>query len=64
MTFVNFLWATLVFWLGGFGLFLARIVKNNWTGIGWTYIPVFWVPVLGSWPASIAVLFGGLDGGK
>ena len=63
MNIANFLWATLVFLLGGLGLFIARATKNNWTDVGWSYIPVFWVPVLGSWPASIAVLFGGLDGG-
>ena len=61
MTFINFLWACLVFWLGGIGLFIARVFKGNWTGTGWSYIPVFWIPVIGSWPVSLAVLFGGLD---
>ena len=61
MSFVNFLWACLVFWLGGLGLLITRICKGNWTSQAWTYIPFFWVPVIGSWPVSLAVLFGGLD---
>jgi hypothetical protein len=59
--FQNVLWATLIYWTGGIGLFITRYFKNNWSGAAWTYIPVFWCPIILSWPVSLTVLFGGLD---
>jgi len=56
----NFLWATLTFWLGGIGMFMTRFFRGNWTDGAWNYIPFFWLPVIGSWPISLQILFGGI----
>jgi hypothetical protein len=57
----NFMFATLIFWTGGFGYFIMRLMKNEWTKQQWSYVPVFWFPILGSWPVAAAALFGTFD---
>jgi hypothetical protein len=56
----NFILSSAIFFLGGLGILIARIVKKNWSSHSWTWIPIFWIPFL-SWPASCVVLFGGFD---
>lgn len=58
--FINFILSLAIFFLGGLGILISRIVKNNWTKQIWTWIPIFWIPVL-SFPVSALVLFGGFD---
>jgi hypothetical protein len=55
------MYSLLVTFTGGFGLFVTRIMKGNWSSHLWTYVPIFWIPVLFSWPVGLVVLFGGLD---
>ena len=57
----NLLFATLVFFLGGLGILITRIAKGNWANVKWSYLPIFWFPVLSSWPVSISVLLGHFD---
>jgi len=61
MSFANFVHATIIYFTGIVGLLIARAFKGNWSKGMWTYIPIFWVPILTSWPISLYVLFGGLD---
>lgn len=58
--FLNFILSLAIFFLGGLGILISRIVKNNWTKQIWTWIPIFWIPFL-SFPVSALVLFGGFD---
>jgi ABC-type multidrug transport system permease subunit len=57
----NLLFATLIFFLGGLGIFLTRIAKGKWSNVKWSYIPVFWIPVLSSWPVAISAIMGHFD---
>lgn len=59
--FYNFMFSMLVTMTGGFGLFVTRLMKGNWTGQQWTYVPIFWLPIFFSWPPALTVLFGGFD---
>jgi hypothetical protein len=59
--FWNFVFANLIFWLGGLGILITRIAKGQWKNQLWTYIPIFWLPILCSWPVGIAALFGYFD---
>jgi len=57
----NLLFSILISWTGGLGILATRIAKNNWSGQAWIYVPIFWIPVIFSWPPALAVLFGFLD---
>ena len=59
--FVNFLFSVLILFMGPFGMLIVRIVKGKWKNVGWSYIPIFWIPVLTSWPVAIAALIGKFD---
>lgn len=65
MEFVQFLWnvlfATLIFFGGGLGILVTRISKKKWSNVKWSYVPIFWIPVLSSWPVAISALVGGFD---
>jgi len=62
MTFFwNVIYAILIFFLGGFGILIMRIFKGVWTNQLWSYIPIFWFPMVTSWVVSIAVLLGFFD---
>ena len=56
----NFFLSLAIFFLGLPGLLIARVAKGNWAAHTWTWIPLFWIPIL-NWPASTIVLFGGFD---
>jgi hypothetical protein len=36
-------------------------MKGDWTKQQWSYVPVFWVPIVSSWPVAAAALFGMFD---
>ena len=57
----NILFAMLISFLGGIGIFITRIAKGNWTAHTWSYIPIFWIPIFFSWPVALTVLFGGFN---
>lgn len=57
----NFIFACLISFTGGFGIFITRLLKSNWTGQTWTYVPIFWIPIIFSWPVALTVLFGGMN---
>jgi hypothetical protein len=57
----NLVLAIFTFFTGLIGLLVTRAVKGNWGGELWTYIPLFWMPVLTSWTISIAILLGRFD---
>jgi len=57
----NVIFSLIILFTGGLGIFITRIAKNKWTNVKWSYIPIFWIPVLSSWPVSIAVLIGQFD---
>jgi hypothetical protein len=57
----NMVFSTLILFLGGLGIFITRIAKKKWTNVKWSYIPLFWFPVLSSWPVAIAALIGKFD---
>lgn len=59
--FWNMVYSTLILFLGGLGIFITRIKKNKWTNVKWSYLPIFWFPVLSSWPVAIAALIGKFD---
>ena len=59
--FMNIVFATLIFFLGGIGILITRIAKKKWKNVKWSYIPIFWFPVLSSWPVAIAALIGKFD---
>jgi len=40
---------------------ITRIAKGKWSNVKWAYIPIFWIPVVTSWPVAIAALFGKFD---
>lgn len=56
---VNIILAILTLGTGLVGQLIARIVKMNFTGQSWMYIPIFFIPGLSFLPA-IAILFGAL----
>ena len=56
---VNIILAILTLGTGWVGQLIARIVKMNFTGQLWMYIPIFFIPGLSFLPA-IAILFGAL----
>ena len=58
---INLVLAIFTFFTGLIGLLVTRAVKGNWGGQLWTYIPLLWMPVLTSWPISLAILVGGFD---
>ncbi len=49
-----------IFFLGLPGILIARVMKGNWTAHTWSWVPLFWIPIL-NWPISTIVLFGGFD---
>lgn len=55
----NIVLAVLTLALGIVGQIIARIVKWNFRGQLWMYIPIFYFPGLSFLPA-IAILFGAL----
>lgn len=55
----NIVLAFLTLALGIVGQIIARIVKWNFSGQLWMYIPIFYFPGLSFLPA-IAILFGAL----
>jgi hypothetical protein len=57
----NIFFASLISWTGGIGILITRIAKGNWTRVSWSYIPIFWIPVLFSWPVGVAALVGMFD---
>jgi len=57
----NLFFAFLISWTGGLGMFIMRAMKGCWGNQLWSYIPIFWIPVLFSWPISLAALFGFYD---
>lgn len=57
----NFAFATAIFWIGGPAYFVMRYMKGDWQKHTWSYIPVFWLPIMFSWPVSLTALFGGFD---
>ena len=59
--FWNWIYSIIVFLTGGFGIFMIRIIKKSWTTVKWSYIPIFWIPIVSSWPVSFAILFGQFD---
>ena len=59
--FFNFIFATLIFFFGAIGMLITRIAKGKWNTVTWSYIPLFWIPVITSWPVSIAALIGKFD---
>ena len=59
--FFNFIYATLIFFFGAIGMLIIRIAKGKWNNVTWSYIPVFWIPVITSWPVAIAALIGKFD---
>lgn len=59
--FFNFLFASLIFCLGGIGILITRIIKGKWNNVQWSYVPIFWIPVFTSWPVAIAALFEKFD---
>jgi hypothetical protein len=58
---INLVLSSLTFFTGVIGLVITRLVKLNWGGQIWTYVPFFWMPILTSWPISLTILFGGFD---
>jgi len=56
----NIFLSVLIFFLGLPGILVARIMKGNWTAHTWSWMPLFWIPML-NWPISTVVLFGGFD---
>lgn len=56
---VNIILAFLTLATGIIGQIIARIVKLNFTGQAWMYIPIFFIPGVSFIPA-IAILFGAL----
>ena len=59
--FYNFIFSMLITFTGVFGLIITRLLKNNWSGQLWTYVPIFWLPLVTSWPIGLLVLFGGMN---
>jgi uncharacterized membrane protein len=59
--FMNLFFSTLIMLLGGLGILITRIAKGKWSNVKWAYIPIFWIPVVTSWPVAIAALFGKFD---
>jgi len=57
----NLLWAFIISWTGGLGMFIMRYCKGKWTNQLWSYIPIFWIPILFSWTISLATLIGLYD---
>jgi hypothetical protein len=57
----NLFFGFIISWTGGLGLFIMRFMKGNWGGQIWSYLPIFWIPVLFSWPVALAALFGFYD---
>ena len=57
----NLLWAVLISWTGGLGLFIMRYFKGCWGNQIWTYLPIFWIPVFFSWPIALTALIGFFD---
>ena len=55
------MFSTLIFFGGGLGILITRIAKKKWSNVKWSYIPLFWIPVLSSWPVAIAALIGKFD---
>ena len=59
--FVNFIFSVLILFMGPFGMLIVRIIKGKWKNVLWSYIPIFWIPVITSWPVAIAALIGKFD---
>jgi hypothetical protein len=59
--FFNFIFSLLILFMGPFGMLIVRIVKGKWKNVLWSYIPIFWIPVITSWPVAIAALIGKFD---
>lgn len=59
--FVNLILATITLFTGIIGIIITRVVKWSWNKAKWSWFPFFWIPVLGSWPVSIWILFGGFN---
>lgn len=57
----NMMFSSLILFLGGLGILITRIAKKKWGNVKWAYIPIFWFPVLSSWPVAIAALIGKFD---
>ncbi len=57
----NFAFSWLIFITGGFGMFVMRFLKGAWSKQLWTYIPIFWIPLMSSWIISLTTLFGLYD---
>jgi hypothetical protein len=59
--FVNFIFSLLILFTGPLGMLIIRIVKGKWKNVVWSYIPIFWIPIVTSWPVAIAALIGKFD---
>ena len=57
----NIVFAILTFFLGFVGQLVTRYLKKSWRSMWWAYIPIFYPPVLLSWPVSIGILMGKMD---
>lgn len=58
----NLLFSTLVLWTGIIGILITHMCKGSWSiAPGWTWVPIFWLPLFTSWPVALSVLFGGFD---
>ena len=57
----NLLFSTLILFLGGLGILITRIAKGKWANVKWSYVPIFWFPILSSWPVAISALLGHFD---
>ena len=57
----NFVFAIITLFLGILGQLITRFLKKSWKTMWWAYIPIFWPPVILSWPVSIGILMGKMD---
>ena len=58
---LNLFLAVLIFITGPLGILITRAVKSTWTKVWWSYIPLFWIPVMTSWPVAVAAAVGLFD---
>ena len=57
----NLVFAIITLFLGILGQLITRFLKGAWKNMWWGYIPIFWPPVVLSWPVSIGILLGKMD---